>query len=526
MRLSLQTMDYRLAKLEDVTVQASESLFSIQDHLLRIATDINRLSLLTPGFIPTHRAESAPVLTCVEESPSTAEPLLTIATSMSQGTVTTQSSVSPGVSDQFPPGPTSAVPALGFPLTPHQSEWERAYMSGFMQCQKWNEDRLRPFTDYTKPVRRPQFSRAVSLGAPTLKAEGLSPTPSDQTSGSQTNKKGGRKGRPYLGSELYQRRRHRSSRSSGSKSSDQSEDDTDSRGRGRSRVSFQTEPFTTTPPIRDPNVRRAYSETTATVADPVTQGAMTTASETSALPTEPHHCDSTKSIQDDGLSDTSEVRTALSRLPRHLPSLDKAVMPLTPIVTPTRVEYSSITDDIDTACVSYRSPPGSPTTPRVYFGVDVDVDLYTRKPKHGKKSPVGDELLKRAEESVCAQMENIIRKRMRQISLTESDSLGDIAKHVMQELEQSDKEREEEPGYHSDTEDIVQPRPSQKSLHKMKKIRSEPSLKHLGSSPSHSVTSLKSKSMSPPVNVKTSKGIMRYGHGGSLRKNVVPVENC
>lgn len=55
-------------------------------------------------------------------------------------------------------------------------------------------------------------------------------------------------------------------------------------------------------------------------------------------------------------------------------------VPITPIVTPLRAEYTSITDDIDTSGLTTGSPCGSPTTPRpIYFGVDVNVDLYTKK---------------------------------------------------------------------------------------------------------------------------------------------------
>ncbi len=48
------------------------------------------------------------------------------------------------------------------------------------------------------------------------------------------------------------------------------------------------------------------------------------------------------------------------------------------------------------------------------------------------------EQLRQAEDAEHEQMELMIMKRMRQISLTESESLSDIARHVIQELESDD----------------------------------------------------------------------------------------
>ena len=137
---------------------------------------------------------------------------------------------------------------------------------------------------------------------------------------------------------------------------------------------------------------------------------------------------------------------------------------LTPIVTANRADYTSITDDIDTSSAAYHSPRGSPTTPYpCNLGVDVNLDTYTKKeqkkPQSRKLSPhrvaVRSEAaqLKHAEESEHELMEIMIRKRMRQISLTESDSMSEIAKQVISEMERTMEMLEGQGnGYHSDQE--------------------------------------------------------------------------
>jgi hypothetical protein len=84
--------------------------------------------------------------------------------------------------------------------------------------------------------------------------------------------------------------------------------------------------------------------------------------------------------------------------------------------------------------------------------------------------------LKNAEESEHEQLENIIRKRMRQISLTESDSLGDIARHIIQELDMSDVEVEAGPGYHSDEGDHMVEEGNEQEEAAINKVKSEPLL--------------------------------------------------
>lgn len=127
------------------------------------------------------------------------------------------------------------------------------------------------------------------------------------------------------------------------------------------------------------------------------------------------------------------------------------------IITPVRSEYTSITDDIDTSCVNHISPHGSPVTPHNsrFFDYNLSGDK-SNKTHHPYGSPRKDiirneaEQLKNAEDSEHAQMEVMIMKRMRQISLTETDSLGDIAKHVMNEMEMSSDSSSSEQSVYSD----------------------------------------------------------------------------
>ena len=126
-------------------------------------------------------------------------------------------------------------------------------------------------------------------------------------------------------------------------------------------------------------------------------------------------------------------------------------MPINSIVTPTRVEYTSITDDIDTSFIDYQTPLGSPSSSgRFSFGLDVDVGLYTRR---FPVTSTVEEKLHSAEDSHHTQLEGVIQRRMRQISLTEHDSIVDLAKHVIS-VETEETKYPEEPQVHSDEEDL------------------------------------------------------------------------
>ena len=141
-----------------------------------------------------------------------------------------------------------------------------------------------------------------------------------------------------------------------------------------------------------------------------------------------------------GLMNEQYFITGSCNLPNRISSRDSlraSRMPMTPILTPLRADYTSITDEIDTSCIIGDSPRSSPVPSSAHhFFYDDEVDEFTRTGSPEKEAIRTElEQLKLAEETEHRQLEGIIRNRMRQISLTESDSLSDIAKHVMQEME-------------------------------------------------------------------------------------------
>nr|XP_022329694.1 transient receptor potential cation channel subfamily M member 1-like isoform X4 [Crassostrea virginica] len=127
-----------------------------------------------------------------------------------------------------------------------------------------------------------------------------------------------------------------------------------------------------------------------------------------------------------------------------------SVSQMTPILTSISSEYTTITDEIDTSCVVDKSPPGSPTSSGTFFAEGTsDVE---KKRKQSDVVTVENVRLKNAEELQHRKMERIIQHRLRQISLDESDSISDIARLVVNEMNpqeannsgQEDEEGEEE----------------------------------------------------------------------------------
>lgn len=171
------------------------------------------------------------------------------------------------------------------------------------------------------------------------------------------------------------------------------------------------------------------------------------------------------------------IGTDLLQIPSRISLLTS---PLSPIITPIRTEYTSITDDIDTSSVTHRSPPSTPTVhPWVY-------QAEGKRKKTGaaagrkRKRPLPNDQLKKAEETVHKQMEFIVHKRIRQLSLTETESAGNLAKHALESLEDGSEEDEENgalPLHHSDDETTSSGVAAGGADCGLKPIRSEPVLK-------------------------------------------------
>ncbi|XP_048733275.2 transient receptor potential cation channel subfamily M member 1-like isoform X2 [Ostrea edulis] len=130
-----------------------------------------------------------------------------------------------------------------------------------------------------------------------------------------------------------------------------------------------------------------------------------------------------------------------------------SVSQMTPILTSISSEYTTITDEIDTSCVVDKSPPGSPTSAGTFFGEGTtDVE---KKRKQSDVVTVENVRLKNAEELQHRKMERIIQHRLRQISLDESDSISDIAKLVVSEMDTQEENRSgQEEEEEEDSEDI------------------------------------------------------------------------
>lgn len=470
MKLSLQTVDYRLAKLEEIALQTAESLHQLQQII--VSSD------LIQRQFSSEDAES------------------TDGDNLSQ-----QDSLSPP-SVLF--GAQSAPSKLA-----HKKH-------------RMNEDRLRPFTDYSQSSSRKPFARSMTVAAQgsgqevalmpsnhkmlrqqtmfTRQASVASPPAEIKPKPTPTNKTKGKsyKGSgPYLGSELYYRRRSKALsrlRTTGLSSKALKEEEEPKQRDGR--VTFSDGSSMDESPQRkafsldavDSLITTSQSSNSQTPdcgdsTPSVTSPTYTQASSHSRTDiTTRHVTRQMSSPTPSKLPARRRINVPPSSLPSQMvtsrPAMPRNVVPITPIVTPNRSEYTTITDEIDTAGVKYSSPTGSPQSPRrIFFGVEVNVDLYTKKSKP-QNDAISEEAeqLKHAEESEHAEMELMIRKRMRQISLTESDSMGDIAMHIVQELE-GKIEKEEEPGYHSDEGEAA--RKEELPVVTLVKVNSEPLLTQL-----------------------------------------------
>ena len=198
---------------------------------------------------------------------------------------------------------------------------------------------------------------------------------------------------------------------------------------------------------------------------------------------------------------TADGFSAIVR-PKDMPRFPKlAVSPLTPIVTPNRTEYTSITDDIDTSDMNRGSPP---STPSILARQQPLLPHEHKRLKHkkfgGKKkksslevastvaevigadAACGNDHLKKAEETEHQQMEMMVHKRMRHLSLTESETIADLAKHALQSIESVDEEDPATlPTHFSDDDDVAscsieQRRRGMETACRLKTIRSAPAL--------------------------------------------------
>ena len=108
--------------------------------------------------------------------------------------------------------------------------------------------------------------------------------------------------------------------------------------------------------------------------------------------------------------------------------------PFTPILTSLRAEYTTITDIIDTTCMINRTPPRSPTSAHPFY----NEGMWDDEKSENLACLSEHAALKHAEEQEHRKMEKVIRHRLRQISMDESDSISDIAKLAISEMDVTD----------------------------------------------------------------------------------------
>ena len=373
---------------------------------------------------------------------------------------------------------------------------------------RMNEDRLGPFTDYSTR-RRPPFQRAVTIAAPgslgqefTVVHSGYnmnyhaSDFNSPKPTGRRDNKPGLGKRKESIGlaSDLYNRRKMKAN---GKVKDTETPKKPGKRSKG-GRVTFSD------PPSKEPSPI------------PPMKGFADSGIDYSKLESTPlQYADESIAVHPGKRKSSPPINIPpgflrIPMLPSSLPNIPSSgavLNQINPIVTPNRSDYTTITDEIDTTGLNYSSPSTSPTTPKGSFfrSLDVDVDLYTKKGFPEKDVILSElEQLRMAEDAEHEQMELMIMKRMRQISLTESESLSDIARHVIQELESDEDQLESHiPEFHSDEDLPARSRDDQDDGLQVPRINrgsSEPNITRLGGSLEREIYSKsgKSGSVSPP----------------------------
>ncbi|KAL4227851.1 Transient receptor putative cation channel subfamily M member 7 [Mactra antiquata] len=128
-------------------------------------------------------------------------------------------------------------------------------------------------------------------------------------------------------------------------------------------------------------------------------------------------------------------------------------VPFSPILTSRSAEYTTITDEIDTSCMINCSPPRSPTS-AIPYSADSSWDESKKENPAWRFEKAA---LKQAEEMEHRKMERVIRKRLRQISMDESDSISDIAKLVISEMEieETHSDHEDDDSVHGSSENLT-----------------------------------------------------------------------
>ena len=320
-KLSLQTLDHRLAKLEEITLQNAESLYTLNRFLATLVPP-------SSAQLMHHSVDSAPA----------------------RGVVSAMQSMHHG-----------GVALAKTPLThrAHSLTTDAAPRITNSDIGSQRKQRYQSHIEFSHVHMRPVLKRAGSIEdtPPTghMTSTGLVRSPSTQRRAVPPKNIA----MPFLGSDLYLRRRN------------------SFLNKVRDRATGSGECPTTDRVCGAPSTTR---DVTSLQTGSHVNGFGTT--NTPAHYTNARQADDMKYVTGGGGShavstaDYLTHRGSVDESPHVHPSI--ALLPMTPIITPLHTEYTSITDEIDTSCVNYGSPCGSPSTPRRAFCLSTDSDADGR----------------------------------------------------------------------------------------------------------------------------------------------------
>lgn len=421
-KLSLQTVDYRMSKLEEVVVQTADTLTLVQHWMTSqysrrpsviegptLHHAVSQESLMSyKDLVTFDDAPSGRMPTTVEERE---EPSETPAKSDSGG----------GESRTITPNTT--MRSIPSPVLVHSKRPVKAH-------------HLRRFTDYSRPyhqVNRQQLQRSISL-----KVRAGDPTRfrlSDPSRSFDVDPDGFLKGPQTAPVKIpvasQQRRRKFSGRLvlnvPETAESDDADPDPGNHESEMSRADVVTKRQSTLKSCDGTTVdSTAYGSSPTTNTSGSMANGYQTASQVAKCGNENGEPQvSPPAYPGDSTNEFFPLED--NRLPTCV------VTQMTPILTPLRAEYSSITDDIDTSCMIDHSPHGSPTSMGTFF--PDNFSDYESKTTDLEAVRTEELYLKKVEEQEHRRMATVIRHRLRQISLDETDSISDIARHVVKEME-------------------------------------------------------------------------------------------
>ena len=317
-KLSLQTLDHRLAKLEEITLQNADSLYTLNRFLATLVPP-------SSAQLMHHSVDSTP-----------ARGVASAVQSMHHG------------------GAKTPLTHRAHSLTTDASPRVTSSDVGSQRKQRYQSH-----IEFSHVHMRPVLKRAGSIEDTPTTGHMTSAGPARSPASQRRSVPPKNLAMPFLGSDLYLRRRNSFL----------------TKVRDRATGSGEC-PTTDRVCVAPSTVRDVTSLQTGSHVN----GFGTT--NTPAHYTNARQADDMKYVTGVGGShvvstvDYLTHRGSVDESPHLHPNI--ALLPMTPIITPLHTEYTSITDEIDTSCVNYGSPCGSPSTPRRTFCLSTDSDADGR----------------------------------------------------------------------------------------------------------------------------------------------------